>query len=201
MGIWETLGGKSMADEQRDDARMERLDELTIVARRGLAAYAETGRALAEIKADELWRLVAPTWAEWCRQTLDLTDRRVDQIISAAKTYDHISEAGLTPPSNERVARQLSGLDDTEQVDAWRELLEDDDQPNSAKVERAVSKRKKTKRKTGTPKPVSLRVPGAAVRIVPRKSGWSGLVATLEHALNVAKEREAQQAGDQAKAA
>lgn len=195
MGIFSDTRTDKLLAEERERADRERLATLTATVKRGLSAFAETGTALEEIQRDELWRLEAPTWSEWCRDTLGLTDRRVGQLMDAARTARTLREAGCKLPSSERVARELSGLKPEQAVEVWQEVTADDDAPSAAKVAKAARSRKPRKagRKPALAKPVSLRVPGAAVRIVPRKNGWSGVVAALEHALEVARQREAEQ--------
>jgi hypothetical protein len=173
-----------------DVARRQRLAELTATAKRGLVAFADTGTALAAIQAEELWRLEAATWDAWCSKSLGLTERRVAQLVEAAKTCQTLKASGLSLPSSERVARELAGLEPEKQVEVWLEATAEagDGEPTTELVAKAARKRRP--RKAGQAKlakPVSLKVPGAAVRIVPRKRGWTGLVAALEHALELAR--------------
>ena len=92
MGVWDKLsGGTSKAADEA--ARRSRLAELTATAKRGLVAFAETGSALASIQSEELWRLAAPTWASWCESELGLSERRVGQLIEAARTCQKIGRA------------------------------------------------------------------------------------------------------------
>ena len=175
-----------------DAARRQRLAELTATAKRGLAAFAETGTALAAIQAEELWRLAAPTWEQWCSAELGLTERRVGQLIEAAKTCSSLQGIGKLPKS-ERVARELAGLKPDEQRDAWSEALEaaGGKEPSAEQVAKAASKRRPKKaRKPPVAKPTNYRVPGAAIRVTPRKSGFTSYVAALEHALNLARQAE-----------
>jgi len=192
MGIFTDGRESRILKEERERVDRERLEKLTAQAKRGLVAFADTGAALEEIQRDELWRLKAPTWAEWCRDTLGLTDRRVNQLMEAARTAKTLKEAGCSLPSSERVARELAGLKPEEAVEVWKEATADDPQPTASKVAKVARKKKPKKagRKPAIAKPVSLRVPGAAVRIVPRKNGFTGIIAALEHALEVARQRE-----------
>jgi hypothetical protein len=58
-------------------------------------------------------------------------------------------------------------------------------------VAKAAKKRKPKKaRKQPVSRPTNYRVPGAAVRITPRKSGFTSYVAALEHALELARKAE-----------
>lgn len=195
MGIFSDARTDKLLKEEQERVDRERLASLTATAKRGLVAFAETGSALEEIQRDELWRLEASTWSDWCRDTLGLTDRRVSQLMEAARTARTLKQAGCKLPSSERVARELSGLKPDEVVEVWQEVSADDDAPSAAKVAKAARRRKPKKagRKPALAKPVSLRVPGAAVRIVPRKNGFTGIVAALEHALEVARQRESEQ--------
>jgi hypothetical protein len=186
MALWNNEK-KQAAD---DVSRRQRLAELTATAKRGLVAFADTGTALAAIQAEELWRLEAATWDAWCSKSLGLTERRVSQLIEAAKTCQTLKASGLSLPTSERVARELAGLEPEKQVEVWQEATAEagDGEPTTELVAKAARKRRT--RKAGQAKmarPVSLKVPGAAVRIIPRKRGWTGLVAALEHALELAR--------------
>jgi hypothetical protein len=174
-----------------DTARRLRLAELTATAKRGLAAFAETGTALAAIQMEELWRLEAATWEAWCNAELGLTERRVNQLIEAARTCQSLKETGKLPRS-ERVARELSGLQPDVQREAWSEAVAEagDAEPTAEQVAKAVRKRKKSKRRPAMSKASSYRVPGAAVRVVPRRNGFTSYVAALEHALELARKAE-----------
>jgi len=192
MGLW------GNTDKKQDDGeRRARLEQLTATAKRGLAAFADTGAALAAIHAEELWRLVASTWEQWCNDNLGLTERRVGQLIEAAKTCDSLRQTGKLPRS-ERVARELSGLPESKQVEAWEEAVAEaaGGEPTAEQVAKAARKRKPKKaRKAPVAKPVNYRVPGAAIRLTPRKSGFTSYVAALEHALQLAKQAEQAGAG------
>ena len=188
------LFGTSKKEPTVDDiARRERLDKLTATARVGLSAFSAVGAALDAIRTEELWRLVAGTWEQWCEATLGLSERRVAQLVDASRTCRTITAAGLKPPTSERAVRELAGLPPEKQVEVWQEAttVAGDAEPTAEVVAKVARKRKPKKAgRARAAKPVSLRVPGAAVRVVPRRNGWVSLVAALEHALEVARERE-----------
>ena len=195
MGLFGTSKKEPTVDEL---ARRERLDKLTATAKRGLVAFAEVGAALEAIRTEELWRLVSASWEKWCGDALGLSDRRVAQLVEASNTCRTLVSLGMKPPATERVARELGGLPADKQAEVWQEVTQEagDSEPTSEAVAKAARKRKPRKAgRAKVAKPVSIRVPGAAVRVVPRKNGWHGLVAALEHALQVARERE-QEGGD-----
>jgi hypothetical protein len=112
--------------------------------------------------------------------------------MEAARTCATLRETGRVPRT-ERVARELSGLPPEKQVDAWQEAVADaaGKEPTAEQVAKAARKRKPKKaRRPALARPTNYRVPGAAVRVSPRKSGFSGYVAALEHALAIAKKAE-----------
>lgn len=190
MALW----GSNEKPKVDDTARRARLAELTATAKRGLSAFAETGDALAAIQAEELWRLAAPTWAAWCENELGLTERRVGQLVEAARTCAALRDTGKIPRS-ERVARELSGLPADKQVEAWQEAVAEaattGTEPTAEQVAKAAKKRKPKKaRKAPVAKATNYRVPGAAIRVTPRKSGFTSYVAALEHALELARKAE-----------
>lgn len=188
MALWST-NEKPKVD---DTARRTRLAELTATAKRGLSAFAETGIALAAIQTEELWRLASPTWAEWCSSELGLTERRVGQLIEAARTCQNLKDVGKVPRT-ERVARELGGLPPEQQRDAWQEAVAAaaGGEPTAEQVAKAAGKRKPRKSKrAATAKATNYRVPGAAIRVTPRKSGFTSYVAALEHALELARKAE-----------
>lgn len=194
MALWGV--GEKPKQQADDTARRARLAELTATAKKGLAAFAETGTALAAIQAEELWRLTAATWEAWCSAELGLTERRVGQLIEAARTCSTLRETGVLPRS-ERVARELSGLPPEQQQEAWSEALAaaGNKEPTAEQVAKAAAKRKPKKaRKPPVAKATNYRVPGAAIRVTPRKSGFVSYVAALEHALELARRAE-QEAG------
>lgn len=188
MALW---GSKEVKTPTADDtARRARLAELTATAKRGMAAFVETGTALAAIQAEELWRLTASTWEAWCSSELGMSERRVGQLVEAARTCATLKETGILPRS-ERVARELSGLKPDEQKAAWKEAVaEAGGEPTAEQVAKAARKRKPKKARKVVSKAVSYRVPGAAIRVQPRRSGFTSYVAALEHALELARKAE-----------
>lgn len=191
MALWSSAAEKPKVD---DSIRRARLAELTATAKRGLSAFTDTGAALAAIQSEELWRLTAATWDSWCSSELGLTERRVGQLIEAARTCATLRESGKLPRS-ERVARELGGLPPEKQIEAWSEAVAEaaatGKEPTAEQVAKAAKKRKPKKaRRAVVAKAVNYRVPGAAIRVTPRKSGFNSYVAALEHALELARKAE-----------
>lgn len=191
-GIFGNSDERRVKKEQEAERR-RRLQELTATAKRGLAVYAETGAALDAIRTEELWRLTAPTWDSWCQQELSIGSRRVEQLIDAAKTFNTFSAAGITPPSTERVARELAGLSTDEKFAVWQEATEvaGEKEPTAELVAKAAAKRKpKKKSRRAVSRPATFKVPGATIRVTPRRNGFTSMVAALQHALEIARQKE-----------
>ena len=181
-------------------ARRERLAELTLTAKRGLVAFAETGHALAAIQAEELWRLKSATWTKWCSEELGLTERRVGQLVEAAATCQSLVAAGLKMPSSERVARELAGIPAQAAVEVWQEATATagDKAPTAELVAKVARKRKVKKNRKAVARPVTFnKIPGATVKVIPRRNGFTSVEAALLHALDMARKAS----GDQREAA
>lgn len=185
-------GDERRARKVEEAERRRRLEELTLTAKRGIAAWAETGAALESIRSEELWRLAAPTWDSWCQEVLHLSARRVEQLIAAAGTFKKFAAAGIEPPATERAARELAGLPTEAAIEAWQEATEvaGGQEPTAELVAKAAAKRKpKKKNRRAVAKPATFKVPGANVRVTPRRNGFTSMVAALEHALEIARQR------------
>ena len=193
MGIIDAMAAAFSGRQADDTERLNRLETLTATAKRGLVAFAETGRALDEIKADELWRLRSSTWGQWCSDELGLTDRRADQLITSARSCQTLIESGVSMPSSERVARELAGLEPADVLGVWQQATAEagDEQPTAEAVAVIVAKKRKKPTRRTVAKPVTYRVAGATVRITPRRTGFVTEVKALEQALVFAREKEA----------
>lgn len=170
-----------------DAERVKMLRRLTAVAKRGLIAFHQVGEALRTIRDDELWRLEASTFDQWCCETLKMQYGRVNQLITLAKTLDGLVDQGFTTlPSDAKTASALVGLNDVDAADAWRESLTVTDQPTAKTVREIVARKKKDR----IVRPLSIRVPGCNVRLVPRKRGFVSYQRSLEQALQILTEQE-----------
>ena len=166
--------------------RVKMLRRLTGVAKKGLIAFHQVGEALRQIRDDELWRLEAETFDQWCCENLKMQYGRVNQLITLAKTLDGLVESGFTKlPADAKTARALVGLNDADAADAWRESLTVTSEPTPQIVRGIVARRKKT----GITKPLAIRVPGCNVRLVPRKRGFVSYQRALEQAIQVLTEQ------------
>jgi hypothetical protein len=82
-----------------------RFVELETVVERGLGTFVEVGNALAEIRDRKLYRQTHGTFAAYCEDRWNVTDRRARQMIAAAEI------GTIVPVGNEGQARELVGLD------------------------------------------------------------------------------------------
>ncbi len=169
-----------------ESERLKILRKLTGVAKKGLIAFHQVGEALRQIRDDELWRLEAETFDQWCCENLKMQYGRVNQLITLAKTLDGLVESGFTKlPADAKTARALVGLNDADAADAWRESLTVASEPTPQIVRGIVARRKKT----GITKPLAIRVPGCNVRLVPRKRGFVSYQRALEQAIQILTEQ------------
>lgn len=171
-----------------DEQRMKLLKSLTAVARKGLIHYHAAGKALAEIRDSELWRMTGiQTFDGWCVETFQMGYGRVNKIIDTSRTLDHLIEAGCkTLPAGPDVTRQLIGLPAGEAVAVWQEAVATEEKP-TAKLVGAIAARRK---KTSLVRPLSMKIPGACLRIIPRKRGFVSFRRVLEQALQLIIEQE-----------
>ena len=187
MALSDLLGRSA---NQPDDTRLE---ELCDTVTRGLSNFAKVGEALAEIRDKQLYRNHAGTFEAFCRDRWDMTAQHAGRLMSAAAICRQLEPTGFVP-QNERQARQLGTLDPDTRQDAWDEAIESADEKGivPAKAVTAAVTKRQPKSKSKKLRPTRLRVPGATVVIEPNRR-FSSVVATLEHALDEARRREATQ--------
>lgn len=168
-----------------------KLDETVALGVKASKVVMAAGAALARIRDGQLFRDTAPSWDGYLSGH-GLTRRRADQLIHAARIIEGVEEImaaeGMTVPDlseiTESSARQLAGLDKRTAAAAVSEAAASADGLTPATLRAAASKRKSSKRK-GIPRPISLKVPGGTVLISLNAKGVkSG--ATMEALLEAA---------------
>lgn len=86
------------------------------------------GRALREIKEENLFKIMYESWTAYCENVLDLTLQRAQQLISAANRADWLTtEAGFAEtvvPETERALRLLVGLEKEEAAKVLKMAIE-----------------------------------------------------------------------------
>lgn len=105
----------------------QELERLEGIIQKNIGAFYEVGRALIQIRDDELYRDVLgyATFDEYCHERWDFNSSRARQLISATETVDNIKS--VTPrnaPSCEFHARPLMALNPDQQRTAWQKAVE-----------------------------------------------------------------------------
>lgn len=162
------------------------------VVKSGLVAFVEAGKALKTIRDKQLYRQGFESFEAWSEHELNLSGRRVLQIIESAETYENLKFVSTVTPKYEAQVRPLAGLTPVDQVEAWSEAVAAaaPAEPSGVEVKAAADKRRKNKRRSSKiAKPVRLKVPGGIVMVTPNKA-YGGLVPTLAEALKKAMEAE-----------
>jgi hypothetical protein len=118
----------------------ERLAELEAVIERGQRSSIETGKALREIKADDLQRsrYAYPTFEDYCRRKWGMSKRMVNYLISAAEVVDNLGTRVPRLPGSEWVVRPLASLQPAQQVRAWNLACEQHTNPTMRQVAATV---------------------------------------------------------------
>lgn len=198
MGLKDILMGTSGPTE----ADRPELERLVGVVERGMAAWADAGAAIKDIKDRQLWRLDGhKTWESWCENRLHISSRRVLQLEQAAafgrqlmETLPKIgsSASGFRLPSTPAALEPLAGLESVEdRVAAYVEASDDaGGVPTREHVKRAVAKRKG---RPPVPKAKRFRVPGATVRIEFNRKSNGSVLDALTSAIRLAEEELEQQ--------
>lgn len=124
----EVLSQEESAELQRQEARI----------RAGIEAFWEVGEALATIRDARLYRQTHSTFAEYCEQVWQMSDRHARRLKQAAETVARLASAGLERPRSESQVRALVVLEPEQQIEVWNRLTENG-QPTAAQVAAAVA--------------------------------------------------------------
>jgi hypothetical protein len=111
-----------------------RLAELEAVIERGMAAFVEMGKALAEVRDSRLYELDFPMFEDYCRERWGVSRTRAYQLIDAARV------STIVDVPNEAQARELAPLlkQGTETIAKVWEKVQERNEPVTAKVVREV---------------------------------------------------------------
>lgn len=71
-------------------------------------SYIDVGRALRSIRDERLYCAATRTFEDYCRVRWGFTRQRAHQLIRSYQAAEAVSSVDLTPPSCERVARELA---------------------------------------------------------------------------------------------
>ena len=105
----------------------QRLKELENVITRNLQSFYEVGRALMEIRDNELYKIKNGggygTFEAYCQDTWNLSRPRAYQLIESAKVKNNLSTV-VDIPKTESQTRPLSKLQPQQQKEAWQKAVD-----------------------------------------------------------------------------
>jgi hypothetical protein len=103
-------------------AEARTLGELEDTIAKGECSIFETGRALAKIRDEKLYRGASyRTFEAYCRGRWGFSRQRADQLIGAAETAKHLTTiVDTVSPTNESQVRSLVGRPLEEAVEIWK---------------------------------------------------------------------------------
>lgn len=104
-----------------------RLEELEGVINRNLQSFYEVGRALMEIRDNELYKLKNGggygTFEAYCQDTWNFSRSHAYRFIDSVKVIENLSPTGDKPIS-ERQTRPLAKLEPEQQKEVWQKAVE-----------------------------------------------------------------------------
>jgi hypothetical protein len=151
----------------------KRLATIETMIERGFKSFVESGKALAVVRDEKLYRASYKTFDEYCKGRWGLERSYADRLIKSAEVVNRIVDKTtpmgvktetatlqdsrvLPVPTNERQTRELAKAPKDEQAEVWQEVVATTAVPTAAVVKAVVEKRKKAKAKPDTvsdPKP------------------------------------------------
>jgi hypothetical protein len=108
----------------KDKQELERLEG---VIRKNFGAFYEVGRALIEIRDNELYLMKEggkyQTFEAYCKGAWDMSKGHAYRLIDSANVIDAVSPIGDIKPTTESQARPLARLDPDQQCEAWQKAF------------------------------------------------------------------------------
>jgi len=109
-------------------AESTRIEELERTIQENLKSFYAIGKALAEIRDSRLYKteLGYDTFEDYCRDRWDMGKDFANKQIASTKVIDNLQNEyhGIQIPASERQARPLARLSPSQQVEAWKEVLD-----------------------------------------------------------------------------
>jgi len=142
-----------------------RLAMIEVMIERGFKSFVESGKALAVVRDEKLYRASHKTFNEYCKsrwglertyahrliESAEVVNRVVDKMLSIGNKIEGDAPAPAVQfPSTESQARELARAPEDEQVEVWGEVVQTTAKPTAKDVKAVVEKRKKAKAKTKT---------------------------------------------------
>lgn len=124
----------------------DEFDRLDALERRMAAAWDETALALAEIKANKLYRLTrdgeGQTWAQYCQRVHQFTPQWANKLIRRAKVLEDIRAESETQVSLSPAAvGHLEGLEPQDQAEIVEAATQDGGKPTAKAIGEAKHKK------------------------------------------------------------
>lgn len=179
-----------------EEMALHRLEALVDAGVAASSAVLEAGRALAEIRSRQLYRVAGESWEAYVQERFGLSRRRCDQMISFAGVAAALEESGTPVPDSlsEGAARPLVGLAAEEVAEVVAEAAAAPGGISPATIRQAASRRKKKAGKAASSfRPRRWKVAGWVIVATPNKKAS----APASDALRQALEQE-EAGGDQA---
>ena len=144
-----------------DQLALARLEAKVAAGIGSVTAMVDAGKALAEIRRRQLYRVSAGSWEAYVDQRFQITKRRCDQMIAFAGVHDALEEMGtLVPSLSETAARPLVGMP-ADELQAVLAEASQGGEITATSIRKATSRRKAKAAKV--PRPRRFKVPGATV--------------------------------------
>jgi hypothetical protein len=178
------MAAQLTADEQ---AALDRLEATVLVGIGSVVAMVEAGKALAEIRRRQLYRVSAGSWEEYVDRRFQITKRRCDQMVAFAGLKEFLEEMGTPVPNlSEKAVRPLVGMPADELKAVLAEAAEGGE-ITAAGIRKATSRRKAKSAKV--PRPRRYKVPGATVVITFNRKTDRSAINALAAAMAQAEEQ------------
>lgn len=140
----------------------KRLAAFETMIERGFKSFVESGKALAVVRDDRLYRESYKTFDDYCKdrwglerthahrliESAEVVNRIVDNLLSIDNKFE--STAPVQVPANVGQTRELAKAPVEEQAEVWEEVVETTAVPTAKAIKAVVEKRKKSKAKSDT---------------------------------------------------
>lgn len=133
-----------------------RLAAFETMIERGFKSFVESGKALAVVRDEKLYRASYKTFDEYCKERWGLERTYAHRLIESAAVVDRIVDKmlpignkieGDVPlpvvqvPTTESQTRELAKVPEDEQAEVWQEVVETTATPTAAVIKAVVEKR------------------------------------------------------------
>lgn len=104
------------------------LERLEGIIQRGLSTFYDVGRALMEIRNEELYKIknggAYQTFEAYCKGVWDMSKMHAYRLMDSCKVIDTVKSNQLVTPVTESQARPLARLEPDQQREAWQKAVD-----------------------------------------------------------------------------